>query len=97
MNAALERDDLIAQIKALTEANAILTDHIARLHNSVRHKFSAAVEAAADEAFREMAGITALREAREAKAADDALAEIAEENEAWREDEFNTLGPGDDE
>lgn len=62
-----DRDELLAQIKALTEANAILLDHIGNIHNSVRHKFSAAVEAAADAAFKEMSGIAALREARIAR------------------------------
>lgn len=61
----VSQDDLIAQVRALTEANSVLTDHIANLHNSVRHKFMMAVEAAVDNAFREMSAIKALREAHE--------------------------------
>lgn len=55
-----ERDNAEARIAELGMENERMRQHIANVHNRVRHEFSAAVEAAADKAFKDMNGLPVL-------------------------------------
>ncbi len=53
-----------AALKEMTAERDMLREHVANIHNRVRHTLSAEIEAATDKAFAEMSGIQVLARAR---------------------------------
>lgn len=60
-------DRAVAALDAVRAENLQLREHIAGIHNRVRHELSAEIEGATDRAFKSMSAIPILRAARSAK------------------------------